>query len=69
MYQESDVLEIRLTTPEVQRPNSDFLHFFGAEDVNDISRTFSIEGLMSGFYSSMERYKESKPVHILITTK
>lgn len=69
MYQESDVLEIRMTTPEVQRPNSDFLLFFGAEDVNDISRTFSIEGLMSGFYSSMERYKESKPVHILITTK
>lgn len=69
MYQESDVLEIRLATPEIQRPNSDFLTFFGAENVNDISRTFSIEGLIGGFYSSMERYKESKPVHILITTK
>ena len=69
MYQESDVLEIRLATPEVQRPNLDFLSFFGAEDANDISRTFSIEGLLSGFYSSMERYKESKPVHILITSK
>lgn len=69
MYEDSDVLEIKLTCPETQEPNKAFLNFLGSDDVNDISRTFSMEGLLGGFYSSMERFKDCKPVHILISKK
>lgn len=69
MYDESDVFEITLPCPEIQEPNNEFLNFLGSEDVNDVSTTFSMEGLLGGFYSSMERFKEAKPVHVLISTK
>ena len=69
MYEESDVFEIALQCPEVQEPNNRFMHYLGSEDVNDITTTFSMEGLLKGFYTSMQRFKEATPVHILISKK
>lgn len=69
MYENSDVFEINLKCPETQMPNNRFASFLNSEDVNDLTKTFSIEGLLGGFYSSMERYKTTHPVHILISKK
>lgn len=67
MFVDSDVFEISLNCPEIQMPNNIFTSFLGSQDVNDLAKTFSIEGLLGGFYSSMERYKKAHPVHILIS--
>lgn len=67
MYTKSDVLQFNITYPKMQSPNAAFRQFLGAEDVNDVSKTFSMEGLLQGFYSVMERYTDSKPIHILIS--
>lgn len=69
MFVDSDVFEISLNLPEIQLPNKKFMLYMGTDNVNDISKTFSIEGLISGFYSCMERYKTPKPIHILISKK
>ena len=69
MYEESDVFEIALRCPEIQEPNSGFMRYLGSEDVNDITTTFSMEGLLKGFYTSMPRFRDAKPVHILISKK
>ena len=69
MYDESDVFEITLKCPKTQEPNSQFMRYLNSQDVNDVTTTYSMEGLLQGFYSSMERFKESKPVHLLISTK
>lgn len=45
------------------------MRYLNSQDVNDVTATYSMEGLLQGFYSSMERFKESKPVHLLISTK
>lgn len=69
MFDKSDVFEITLKCPEVQEPNMRFMRYLNSQDVNDVTATYSMEGLLQGFYSSMERFKESKPVHLLISTK
>ena len=69
MYDESDVFEITLKCPKTQEPNSQFMRYLNSQDVNDVTTTYSMEGLLQGFYSSMECFKESKPVHLLISTK
>lgn len=69
MYEDSDVFEIALNVQEIQMPNEKFSRYMGSEDVNDVSTTFSIEGLLGGFYSSMQRFKTPHPIHILISTK
>lgn len=69
MYEESDVFEISLQCPEIQEPNNRFMQYLGSEDVNDITTTFSMEGLLKGFYASMQRFRDAKPVHILISKK
>ena len=69
MYDESDVFEITLKCPETQEPTSQFMRYLNSQDVNDVTTTYSMEGLLQGFYSSMECFKESKPVHLLISTK
>lgn len=66
MYEDYDVFEIALNCPEIQMPNNRFASFLHADDVNDLTKTFSIEGLLGGFYSSMERFKTPHPIHILI---
>ena len=67
MYGDADVLSITLNTPEVLLPNADFLQFLGANSPNDVCKTYSMEGFLSGCYSSMPRFREKKPVHILIS--
>ena len=69
MYEESDVFEISLQCPEIQEPSNRFMRYLGSEDVNDITTTFSMEGLLKGFYESMQRFRDAKPVHILISKK
>ena len=69
MYDESDVFEITLNCPETQEPNARFMRYLNSQNVNDVTTTFSMEGLLRGFYSSMERFKEASPVHLLISTK
>lgn len=69
MYEDSDVFEITLNCPETQVPNNGFCRYLGSEDVNDVSKTFSMEGLLGGFYSSMLRFKNPYPVHILVSKK
>lgn len=69
MYEESDVFEISLQCPEIQEPSNRFMRYLGSKDVNDITTTFSMEGLLEGFYASMQRFKDAKPVHILISKK
>lgn len=69
VYDESDVFEITLKCPEVQEPNMRFMRYLNSQDVNDVTTTFSMEGLLGGFYSSMERFKNVHPVHLLISTK
>lgn len=69
MYEESDVFEIKLTCPEIQIPNKAFASYLGSEDPNDPTMTFSMENLLAGFYSSMPRFREAKPVHLLISKK
>ena len=66
---ESDVFEITLNCPETQEPNARFMRYLNSQNVNDVTTTFSMEGLLRGFYSSMERFKEASPVHLLISTK
>ena len=67
MYGDADVLSITINTPEILLPNTKFLQFLGATDPNDVSKTFSMEEFLSGCYSSMPRFREKKPVHILIS--
>lgn len=67
MYEESDIFEISLKCPEVQMPNEAFCRFLNSNDVNEVTTTFSMINLLRGFYSSMQRFKESNPVHILIS--
>lgn len=69
MYDESDVFEITVNCPETQEPNARFMRYLNSQDVNDVTTTFSMEGLLRGFYSSMERFKKASPVHLLISTK
>ena len=69
MYEESDVFEISLQCPDIQEPNNRFMRYLGSEDVNDITTTFSMEGLLKGFYTSMPQFRDAKPVHILISKK
>ena len=69
MYDESDVFEISVTCPETQEPNNRFMRYINSQDVNDVTTTFSMEGLLGGFYSSMERFKTAHPVHLLISSK
>lgn len=69
MYEDSDVFEITLNCPETQEPNNGFCRYLGSEDVNDVAKTFSMEGLLGGFYSSMPRFKNPYPVHILVSKK
>lgn len=69
MYDESDVFEISVTCPETQEPNNRFMRYLNSQDVNDVTTTFSMEGLLGGFYSSMERFKTAHPVHLLISSK
>ena len=69
MYTESDVFEILLSNSEIQEPNNKFMKYLGSQDVGDITTTFSMEGLLSGLYASMERFKTAKPVHLLISKK
>lgn len=69
MYTESDVFEITLSNPEIQEPNNKFMNYLGSQNVDDITTTFSMEGLLSGLYASMERFKTAKPVHLLISKK
>lgn len=67
MYDDADVIGITLNTPEVLYPNIKFMQFLGAESPNDVSKTYSMEGFLSGCYSSMPRFREKKPIHILIS--
>ena len=67
MYDDADVIGIILNTPEVLYPNIKFMQFLGAESPNDVSKTYSMEGFLSGCYSSMPRFREKKPIHILIS--
>lgn len=69
MYTESDVFEITLSNPEIQEPNNKFIKYLGSQNVDDITTTFSMEGLLRGLYASMERFKTAKPVHLLISKK
>lgn len=69
MYEDSDVFEITLNCPEAQVPNGRFGRYLGSGDVNDVSKTFSMEGLLGGFYLSMPRFKNPSPVHILVSKK
>lgn len=67
MYDSADVLNISLNTPEVFLPNNAFSMFLGAVTPNDVSRTYSMEQFLSGCYVSMERFRDKKAVHILIS--
>lgn len=67
MYDTADVLNISLNTPEVIFPNNDFAMFLGAVTPNDVSRTYSMEQFLTGCYVSMERFRDKKAVHILIS--
>lgn len=69
MYEGSDVFEITLRCPEIQVPNAAFYRFIESDDINDVNTTFSMKGLLQGFYSSMERFRTPHPVHLLISTK
>ena len=67
MYGDADVIGITINTPEVFCPNIKFMQFLDAESPNDVSKTYSMKGFLSGCYSSMPRFREKKPVHILIS--
>jgi len=67
IYGDADVLNITLNTPEVLYPSIKFMQFLGAASPNDVSKTYSMEGFLSGCYSSMPRFREKKPVHLLIS--
>ena len=67
IYGDGDVLSITINSPEILLPNIKFLQFLGATAPNDVSKTFSMEEFLSGCYSSMPRFREKKPVHILIS--
>lgn len=67
MFGDADVLSITLNTPEVLLPDAKFLQFLGADSPNDVSKTYSMEEFLTGCYSSMPRFREKKPVHILIS--
>lgn len=69
MYEGSDVFEITLVCPEIQEPNATFLRFIESDDINDVNTTFSMGGLLKGFYSSMERFRKPNPVYLLLSTK
>lgn len=67
MYDDADVISISLNTPEIFLPNKDFEMFLGAVSPNDVSRTYSMEQFLTGCYVSMERFRDKKPVHVLIS--
>lgn len=67
MYEDSDVFEIAINIPEIQVPNTRFLRYLYSDNVNDVTTSYSVEGLLNGFYSSMERFKKSHPIHLLIS--
>jgi len=67
MYDDADIISVRLNTPEVFLPNKDFMMFLGADNPNDVSKTYSMEQFLIGCYASMERFRDKKPIHILIS--
>ena len=69
MYEGSDVFEITLHCPEIQVPNAAFYRFIESDDINDVNTTYSMGGLLQGFYTSMERFRTPHPVYLLVSTK
>ena len=67
MYDDADVLSICLNTPELFLPNYNFEMFLGADNPNDVSKTYSMEQFLTGCYVSMERFRDKKPIHLLIS--
>lgn len=67
MYDDADVIGISLNTPELFLPNKEFAMFLGADNPNDVSKTYSMEQFLTGCYVSMERFRDHKPIHILIS--
>jgi hypothetical protein len=69
MYDTADLLSIQFASPEIQVPNSYFSNYLGSNNPNDCTKTFSMEQFLSGCYSCMERFRDVKPVYILISKR
>lgn len=69
MYTDSDVLSVRLNHASYQLPTPALWHYAQTDDVNDLSRTFSMTNFIHGCNVTFERFKGKSAAYILISTK